>query len=140
MIKEITKDTKVLTVPSKKVKYDDEHTKQLIIDLIDTANSLGTDKCVGLAAIQISDPSSVIIVFDGVKFIPYVNPVITKYIGDQYETEEGCVSMEGTSIVKRYRGVEIMHQKGNKFVKEKHFGFYAEIIQHEVDHLHGKLI
>ena len=55
MIKEITKDTKVLTVPSKKVKYDDEHTKQLIVDLIDTANSIGTDKCVGLAAIQISD-------------------------------------------------------------------------------------
>ena len=40
MVREITKDTKVLTVPSKKVKYDDEHTKQLIVDLIDTANSL----------------------------------------------------------------------------------------------------
>lgn len=140
MIREITKDTEVLTVQSKKVKYDDDHTKQLITDLIDTANSLGTDKCVGLAAIQISDPSSVIIVYDGVKFVPYINPVITRYIGEQYEAEEGCASIDGTNIVKRYRGVELMHQKGKKFVKEKHFGFYAEIIQHEVDHLHGKLI
>lgn len=140
MIREITKDTEVLTFQSKKVKYDDAHTKQLITDLIDTANSLGTDKCVGLAAIQISDPSSVIIVYDGVKFVPYINPVITRYIGEQYEAEEGCVSIDGTSIVKRYRGVELMHQKGKKFVKEKHFGFYAEIIQHEVDHLNGKLI
>lgn len=140
MIREITKDTEVLQQISAKVKPEDAHTKQLVTDLIDTAVSLGPESCVGLAAVQISEPFNVIVVYDGQKYVPYINPVIIRYIGDQYEIEEGCVSLEGTRLVKRYRGVEIMHQKGKKFVKEKHYGFYAEILQHETDHLKGKLI
>ena len=50
------------------------------------------------------------------------------------------MSLEGTRKVIRSHGVEIMHQKGNKFVKERYIGDYAEILQHEIDHLNGKLI
>lgn len=139
MIREIVKDTEILKTVSAKVKPNDKKTKQIIDDLIDTATSLG-DTCVGLAAIQINEPYKVIVVYNGSKYVPYINPIITEYRGNCYEAEEGCVSLEGTRIVKRYESVHIMHQKGNKFIKEKFRGFYAQIIQHEVDHLSGKLI
>lgn len=139
MIREITKDTEVLKTISTKVNPKDKKTQQLVRDLIDTATSVGKN-CVSLSAIQISEPYRVIVVYDGQRYVPFINPVITRYLGTEYETEEGCLSVEGTHIVKRYTGVEIMHQKGNKFVKEKYTGFYAQIIQHEVDHLNGELI
>lgn len=139
MIREIVKDTEVLKTVSSSVKPNDAKTKEVITDLIDTATSLG-ENCVGLAAIQIGEPYRIIVVFDGSKFVPYVNPVITNYVGVPYEVEEGCVSLEGTRIVKRYHVIHVIHRKGNKFVKEKFGGFFAQIFQHEVNHLDGKLI
>ena len=139
MIREITTDTNILQKVSTKANPKTKETKQVIQDLIDTAEE-HKDRCVGLAAIQISEPTRVIVAFNGENFIPYINPVITQYLGERYETEEGCMSLDGKRKVSRSRGVEIMHQKGNKFVKEKHSGLFAEILQHEIDHLNGKLI
>lgn len=137
MVREITKDPEILQQISKKIKP--KEAKQIIQDLIDTAEE-HNERCVGLSAIQIGEPVRVFIAFTGKKFIPFVNPVITQYLGDIYEAEEGCMSLDGSRKVSRYKGVEIMYQKGSKYVKEKYSGFFAEIIQHEMDHLSGKLI
>lgn len=137
MVREIVKDTGILQQVSKKVNPKDA--KQVIQDLIDTAEE-HDDKCVGLSAIQIGEPVRVFVAFTGDRFIPFVNPVIIQHYGDVYEAEEGCMSLDGKRKVSRYSGVVIMHQKGDKFKKERYGGYFAEIIQHEIDHLNGKLI
>lgn len=139
MVREIVKDTEILQQVSKKVKPNAKETKQVIQDLIDTAQEYSV-RCVGLSAIQIGEPVRVFVALKGGVFIPFVNPVITRYFGTTYEIEERCMSLDGARKVTRYGGLEIMHQKGNKFVKDKYSGFFAEIIQHEMDHLSGKLI
>ena len=137
MVREITKDPEILQQVSKKIKPNEA--KQIIQDLIDTAEE-HNDRCVGLSAIQIAEPVRVFVAFTGDKFIPFVNPIITKHLGAMYEAEESCMSLEGSRKVTRFKGVEIMHQKGNRYVKERYSGYFAEIIQHEMDHLSGKLI
>ena len=137
MVREIVKDPEILQQVSKAVKP--KEAKQVIQDLLDTAQE-HKERCVGLSAIQIGEPLRVFVAFTGEKFIPFVNPVVTRHLGAIYEAEEGCMSLEGSRKVDRYYGVEILHQIGSRFVKERYHGFFAEIIQHEMDHLCGKLI
>lgn len=137
MVKEIVKDIAVLQTVSSKA--NPKEAKKVIQDLIDTANE-HKDCCVGLSAIQIGIPLRICVVFNGDKFIPFINPIITKTLGDKYEAEEGCMSLDGTRKVMRYGRIEIMRQTQNGFVKEKYRGYMAEILQHEIDHFNGKLI
>lgn len=137
MIREIIKDTKILQQVSKAVKP--KEAKPVIQDLLDTARE-HSERCVGLSAIQIGEPVRVFVAFTGERFLSFVNPVIARYLGSVYEAEEGCMSLVGSRKVSRYEGVEIVHQKGAKYVKERYSGFFAEIIQHEMDHLSGKLV
>lgn len=139
MVRDITMDTDVLQRASKMANPKSKETVKIIQDLMDTAQE-HKDRCVGLAAIQIEEPVRILVAFNGENFVPYVNPVIIQHFGEKYETEEGCMSLKGTRKVIRYNGVEIMHQKGGRYMKEKHTGYYAEILQHEIDHLNGKLI
>ena len=139
MVREIVKDAIVLSQKSKAIKADSRQTLQIIQDLIETASE--HEKCVGLAAIQIGEPYRVAVVKSGDGlFIPFVNPTITSTFGKKYEAEEGCLSLDGTRKVMRYEGIEVMHQRGKKFVKQKFGGYFAEILQHEIDHTNGKLI
>lgn len=137
MVREIIKDPEILQQVSEKI--NPKEAKQIIQDLIDTAQE-HKERCVGLSAIQIAEPVKVFVAYTGEKFIPFVNPIITKHLGAMYEAEEGCMSLDGTRKVTRFKGVEIIHQKGSKYVKERYNGHFAEIIQHEMDHLIGKLI
>lgn len=137
MIREITKDTEILQQVSKSIKPIEA--QRVIRDLLDTAEA-HKERCVGLSAIQISEPVRVFVAFTGKKFIPFVNPVITQYLGSVYEAEESCMSLEGSRKVSRYTGVEILYHNGKKHVIERYSGFFAEIIQHEMDHLRGELI
>lgn len=139
MVREITKDMEILQQISVKAKPNSEEIKRVIQDLIDTAEE-HKERCVGLSAIQIAEPVRVFVAFTGERFIPFVNPMIIRYCGDAYEAEESCMSLDGSRKVTRYRGVEIMHQKGSRYVKDMYRGFFAEILQHEMDHLNGKLI
>ena len=138
-IKEIVKDIDVLTKKSDRADVKSNETIKVIEDLIDTANEY-KDRCVGLSAIQIGVPLRICVVFNGEKFIPFVNPVITKSFGDKYEAEEGCMSLDGMRKVTRCDRIEVMRQTKSGFVKEKFKGFIAEILQHEIDHFNGKLI
>ena len=69
-----------------------------------------------------------------------VNPVIKKKAGP-YDTEEGCLSLEGVRKVTRYKEIEVDFFDMN-FKKQsgKYTGYLAQIIQHEMDHFEGKLI
>ena len=68
------------------------------------------------------------------------NPVILKKSGE-YKAMEGCLSLDGEREVVRYEDIEVEYQDNDwKKHKEKFSGFTAQIVQHEMDHLEGKII
>lgn len=139
MVREIVRDLETLQMVSEKADPNKDEAKQIIKDLVDTANK-HKDRCVGLSAIQIGVPLRICVVFNGDEFIPFINPIITKTTGKRYETEEGCMSLDGTRKVARYERIEVIRRTKNGFVKEKFRGYMAQILQHEIDHFNGKLI
>lgn len=138
MVREIIKDENILTQKSEKVELAEA--KEIVSDLLDTAKA-HIDNCAGLAAPQIGVLKKVIVVNINGSFYPMINPVILKKIGNQFNSTEGCLSLEGERTVKRYKAAMVNYQDvtGKKLTKT-FTGFIATIIQHEVDHLNGKLI
>ena len=68
------------------------------------------------------------------------NPVIVSKSG-LYETEEGCLSLEGVRKTNRYKEIEVEYLDFNwKKQKLKLKDWPAQIAQHEIDHLSGKII
>lgn len=68
------------------------------------------------------------------------NPVIVK-MDSPYETEEGCLSLDGVRQTTRYQNIEVEFFDMNwKKRRHKLSGWTAQICQHEIDHLHGRII
>jgi peptide deformylase len=61
---------------------------------------------------------------------------------EEYETEEGCLSLlGGPRKTKRYRKIKVQYQNEAFQTRLKSFeGWTAQIIQHEIDHCNGILI
>ena len=69
-----------------------------------------------------------------------LNPEIVKAEGE-YETEEGCLSLDGIRKTKRFGKIQVRYQTEKMQWKTRTFRDYtAQIIQHEVDHCKGILI
>ena len=82
----------------------------------------------------------VIIISLGFASVVMYNPVIVKK-DTPYETEEGCLSLDGVRKTVRYRNIEVEYLDGSwKKQRQSFSGFTAQIIQHEVDHLNGIII
>src|SRR5262249_37548750 len=77
-----------------------------------------------------------------VPFHVIINPTFTLLNeDDKAEFFEGCLSMEGyTAVVPRARRVQVecLDHKGNGQTINAS-GWYARILQHEIDHLHGAI-
>lgn len=104
----------------------------------------GIDRVLGLAAPQIGISSQVFIAKIGGKLVPYINPRVTgnARLGREVQTE-ACFSIPGESFpVPRALGLGIEYQdlKDWNFKFQDLRGMDARIIQHEFDHLHGRLI
>jgi len=71
-----------------------------------------------------------------------INPRITQNRGDQIVLAEGCLSCPDIKVeIARYpeikvRGFDVHGQK----IGKRYLDFVARIVQHEMDHLEGKLI
>lgn len=138
MIKEIVKDENFLTKKSEIVEITEA--QEIITDLLDTAKH-HIDNCVGLAAPQIGVLKKVIVVRNGDSFVPMINPTIIKRVGTKFLNKEGCLSLDGERTVCRYPSVMVSFTDRNGKKQIKTFnGFTSIIIQHETDHLSGKLI
>lgn len=138
MIKEIIKDTDVLTRKSETVSM--EEAREIIADLLDTAKA-HIDDCAGLAAPQIGINKRVVVIRSGDSFWPMVNPVVVKKSGKKFLNHEGCLSLDGIRAVERYPLVLVGYiDKSGKRVTKTYNGTTAIIIQHETDHLNGVLI
>ena len=112
---------------------------QIAEDLLDTLRA-NLDRCVGMAANMIGVKKAIIVVAAGPIQFVMINPVITKKKG-VYQTEEGCLSLEGVRPCTRYHEIEVDYQDQN-FQKQhgKYSGWIAQIIQHEMDHVQGIVI
>ena len=136
MIRPVMKDVVFLNQKSEPATVAD---KQVVQDLLDTlkANEAG---CVGMAANMIGVKKRIIAVSMGFANIAMINPVIVKKSG-AYETEEGCLSLIGVRKTTRYKDIEVEFQD-MYFNKQcqKYSGWFAQIIQHEIDHCDGIVI
>ena len=96
--------------------------------------------CVGMAANMIGVKKNIIVVAVGPFQFAMINPKITKKSGI-FETEEGCLSLDGVRPCKRYKEIEVDYLDQD-FKKQhgKYSGWTAQIIQHEIDHCKGIVI
>ena len=150
-MKIVTAPNKILTSPTKKVATFDEELKKLVREMEKTLERQHDPKGVGLAANQVGkDLSIAIIVLNGERtkapqqpvFLALINPKITKFSGKNEEDYEGCLSVpDQYGLVERDQKIKVEAQdlKGER-IEITAEGFLARIIQHEVDHLNGKLI
>lgn len=136
MVKSIVKDVMFLGQKSEPVTKEDLSIAQ---DLKDTL-AAHRDGCVGMAANMIGYKKNMIIVSLGIVDLVMLNPVITKKSGP-YETEEGCLSLEGLRKTTRYQNITVKYQDITmKQQVQDYSGWVAQIIQHECDHLEGIII
>ena len=136
MVKKIARDVFFLGQKSQPATKAD---MQVAIDLQDTlkANRAG---CVGLAANMIGVKKNIIIVNMGFIDVVMFNPVIIKK-DTPYETEEGCLSLDGMRKTTRYENIEVEYYDMQwKKQSIKLSGWTAQICQHEIDHLSGIII
>lgn len=116
-----------------------EKDKQIIIDLLDTLRA-NSDRCVGMAANMIGEKKQIIVVAVGPFQFAMVNPVIVKKSGE-YQTEEGCLSLDGVRPCTRYKEIEVDYLDENFQPKHgKYKDWTAQIIQHEIQRFSGELI
>ena len=115
---------------------DDLQTAQ---DLADTL-SAHKESCVGMAANMIGVSKRIIAVSDNGKYILMFNPEIIKGYGE-YETEEGCLSLDGERKTKRFKTIKVKYTTDKFKTTTRTFtDFTSQIIQHEIDHCNGILI
>lgn len=136
MKREIIRDVFFLRQKSLPASADDVRTAE---DLLDTLEA-NKDRCVGLAA-NMTGVLRRVLVFDN-EGTPtaMLNPEIISR-SERYETEEGCLSLEGTRPTVRWRKIKVRWQDMEFKTRIKTFtGFTAQIIQHEIDHFDGILI
>ena len=115
---------------------------------------------VGLAAPQVGLPIQLAVIEDraeyltgiapellaererqAVPFLVLINPDIVEYSEETVEFFEGCLSVAGFSaLVKRSRrvSVEYLDEQGQR-QRLRASGWFARILQHEIDHLNGRL-
>lgn len=122
------------------VEVVDEEIKQLVDDLFETMYEAPG---IGLAAVQVNVYQRVFVVDiseDKQQPLALINPEIIRLEGIE-ETDEGCLSVPGV-FEKVQRAEEItvkaLNREGEPFEMDAH-GLLAVCIQHEVDHLDGKL-
>ena len=118
----------------------DEGLKKLVADMAETMYAAPG---IGLAATQVDVHKRIIVVDVSERrdsLVVLVNPEILEAIGES-DIEEGCLSVPGIyELVPRAERVKVRayDQNGNPFTLEAQ-GLLAVCIQHEMDHLLGKM-
>ena len=150
-VREILKmgDPRLLRVAQKVEQFDSDALHLLVTDLLDTMRAANG---AGLAAPQIGVDLQVVIFGSDERNPRYpdrplvprtvlVNPTITPLGEDQESDWEGCLSVPGLRGVVprwariRYTGWDAFGDPIDRTVD----GFHARVVQHECDHLWGKL-
>jgi len=131
---------------SQPVSTIDSYIKGLVAEMLGLRNYR---PYLGLAAVQLGELVRVIVVVQNVyseqpSALAIVNPEIVKLSGKVIQSQEGCLSVaHGRFLytVPRYKIVKVRGLDLNgKRVSYKEHGLLACVLQHEIDHLEGRLI
>ena len=136
MVKQIVRDQMFLSQKSSPMTTMDAG---IIADMQDTL-AANQARCVGMAGNMIGYKKRIIIVSMGFANVVMLNPVLLSKSG-AYETEEGCLSLDGVRKTTRYENIEVEFQDISFHKqRQKYSGWTAQIIQHEIDHCNGVVI
>ena len=134
----------ILKKTSDPIEKIGDNEKKLINDLFETMyNANG----IGLAAVQVGVLKRILVIDVSKKDekknpICFINPIIRKYSNEMSIYEEGCLSIPDTFIeIERPKvcDVEYIDLNGKQKIL-KCDGLLSTCIQHEINHLDGKLI
>lgn len=142
-------DARLLRVAQPVREFNTPALHQLIVDLEET---MAAAEGAGLAAPQIGVDLQVVVFgresvnprYPDAPLVPrtvLINPVITPLGGEEEDGWEGCLSVPGMRGMVprwqriRYQGFDAQGQAIDRTVD----GFHARVVQHECDHLWGKL-
>lgn len=138
----------VLRKVAKEITPDYPQIKELIANMFETMyNADG----IGLAAPQIGLDIRIFVMdleplaeddskYSGFKKV-FINPKIVESTGELVKMEEGCLSLPGINeTVEREEKIRIQYLDENFIPHDEVYGdFFARCIQHEYDHIEGKL-
>jgi peptide deformylase len=141
----------VLREVSKPVAKDYPNLKELIENMFETTRKADG---IGLAAPQVGLPLRLFIIDissldeeknpdlkEKPKTAVFINPEILERSSDIVSREEGCLSLPDIhEKVSRPNKIRIKYSDENFVEKDEYYeGFFARIIQHEYDHIEGKV-
>lgn len=148
----ITLPNPKLRQPSQKISSIDKQTRKLAENMVEAAKAWEQkrpfESGVAMAAIQLGKPVQLIVVREftdkkqnNLSYTAYVNPKIIRLEGDIQSEPEGCLSVPDVyALVPRYSKIKIKAlDLDGREVRIKAEGFMARILQHEIDHISGKL-
>ena len=141
----------IITVPDEILKKNSEpiekvgvNEKKLINDLFET---MYESKGIGLAAVQVGILKRILVIDvsnkdEKSKPLSFINPSIKKISDETSIYEEGCLSIPDTFIeIERPKICEVEYIDINGKIKNlKCDGLLSTCLQHEINHLDGKLI
>jgi peptide deformylase len=141
----------IITVPdetlkkiSKPIEKVGVNEKKLIRDLFET---MYQSKGIGLAAVQVGILKRILVIDVSIKDekkkpLTFINPIIKKISEETSIYEEGCLSIPDTFIeIERPKICEVEYVDIDGKVKNlKCDGLLSTCLQHEINHLDGKLI
>jgi len=149
-VREILKmgDPRLLRVAQPVREFGTSQLRALIDDMFDT---MAAARGVGLAAPQIGEDLQLVIFgadhnerYPDAPTVPMtvlLNPVITPLADEMEEGWEGCLSVPGLrGVVPRYTRIRYSgFDPDGRAVDREAEGFHARVVQHECDHLIGRL-
>lgn len=123
------------------IEKEKESIQKLVEDMKDTLQSIGG---LGLAANQLGRDESICLVKFGEQTITMINPVITGREGESKISIEGCLSLPDISAkVQRDEIISVKFTNPDNNWQEEEIRVEfpnSVVVQHEVDHLNGKLM
>lgn len=136
----------VLKRKARDIEKDELDVKQLSEDMFETMEAASG---VGLAAPQIGKSLRMFVVdatpleeaeLDGFRQV-FINPEIIEELGDEWEYEEGCLSIPNIreNVIRQERVRIKFFDENWEEHEEEYSGMKARIIQHEYDHIEGIL-
>jgi peptide deformylase len=142
-------DPRLLRVAQPVTTFNTPELHRLVADMLET---MAVANGAGLAAPQIGVDLQVVIFgtdapnprYPEAPVVPrtvLINPVITALGDEEEETWEGCLSVPGLrGVVPRFKRIRYQgfDAQGQAMDREAE-GFHARVVQHECDHLWGKL-
>ena len=129
-----------LRTKAKPVSDVNDKIRALVADMFDTMKA---ERGVGLAATQVNVHQQVIVMDvsdDQDTPLVFINPKVIEQRGTKIN-EEGCLSVPNNyAKVERAEWIKVsaLNEHGEEFITEAE-GLLAVCIQHEMDHLQGKL-